>query len=98
MQFSVKVSNYQQNSMLNICDPDLLGKTISDGKRNLKISQSYYGQKIVDQSEAERLLKSSSVINMAGRQAVSLSIKLGVGVKDGVKYVNDVPFLIVFQM
>ena len=96
--FSVKVSNYQQNHMLNICDPDLLEKTISDGKKNIKISKRYYGEKIVDESEAEHLLKTCSIINMAGKQTVSFSLKLGIGVETGIKYVNDVPFLIIFQM
>ena len=28
MQFSVKITEYQKNLMLNICDADLLGKNI----------------------------------------------------------------------
>lgn len=98
MSFSIKVTNYQQNPMLNICDSDLVGKTISDGKRNLKISQNYYQEKVVDANEAETLLKTSSIINMVGKETVSLSIKLGIGIESGIKYVNNIPFLIVFQM
>ena len=53
MQFSVKVSNYQKNTMLNICDVELLGKQISQDELNMKISESYYGQKLVDKEEAK---------------------------------------------
>ncbi len=98
MSFSVRVSNYQQNPMLNICDSELVGRTVSEGRRNLNISQGYYGQKTVGQQEAEALLKASAIINMAGEKTVALSIALGIGAEAGVKHVGGIPFLIVFKM
>ena len=98
MQFSVKVSNYQKNSMLNICDVELLGKTISKDELNMNISQSYYGEKLVDKEEAKSLLQNSSIINMVGKNTVSLSIELGIGSESGVKTISDVPFLIIFKV
>ena len=98
MSFSVRVSDYQKNPMLNICDANILGKVISENELKINISKSYYGEKIVDEAEAAELLKKSTIINMAGEKTVSLSIKLGIGSEIGVKKVNDVPFLIVFKM
>jgi len=97
MQFSVKVSNYQKNSTLNICDVELLGKKIIQDKLNMHISESYYGEKLVETEEAKLLLKNSSIINMVGKKAVSLSIELGIGSENGVKIISGVPFLIVFK-
>lgn len=98
MQFSVKVTDYQKNLMLNICDIDLLGKNIIQEELNMTISKSYYGEKIIDHEEAESLLKSASIINMVGKETISLSLKLGVGSENGVKKIGGVPFLIVFKM
>ncbi len=98
MQFSVKVSNYQKNSTLNICDVELLGKTISKGELNMNINQSYYGEKLVDKEEAKSLLQNSSIINMVGKNTVSLSIELGIGSESGIKTISDIPFLIVFKV
>jgi len=98
MQFSVKVSNYQKNSMLNICDVELLGKKISQDELNMNISQSYYGEKLVDKEEAKSLLQNSSIINMVGKNTVSLSIELGIGSESGIKTISDVPFLLVFKV
>ena len=98
MQFAVRVSNYQKKIMLNICDADLLGKKITQDDLTMHISESYYGERFVDEEEAESLLKTSSIINMAGAETVSLSIKLGVGSENGVKKVSGVPFLIIFNM
>ncbi len=98
MQFSVRVSDYQKNTMLNICDVELLGKKIIQDELKIHISESYYGEKLVDSEEAKVLMKNSSIINMVGKEAISLSIQLGIGSESGVKTVSDVPFLIVFKM
>ena len=98
MQFSVKVSDYQKSLMVNICDIDLLGKNLVEDKLNMNISKSYYGEKIIEHEEAKHLLKNASIINMVGKDTVSLSLELGVGSENGVKKVAGVPFLIVFKM
>ncbi len=98
MQFSVKVTNHQKNLVLNICDIDLLGKNIVEDQLNMNISKSYYGQKIIEHEEAKHLLKNASIINMVGKDTVSLSIELGVGSESAIKLVDGIPFLIVFKM
>jgi len=98
MQFSVKITDYQKNLMLNICDADLLGKSILQDELTMNISKSYYGDKIVGKKEAAQLLESSSIINMVGKNTVSLSLELGIGSENGIKRISGVPFLIVFKM
>lgn len=98
MRFSIKLTDYQKNAMLNICDVDLLGKKISEKELEVHISKSYYGEKIVEKEEAKTLLKNSSIINMVGKETISLSTSLGIGSEDGVKEIDGVPFLIVFKM
>jgi len=98
MPFSVRVTNYQNNNMLNICDADLLGKKITQDELDMNISKSYYGEKLIEKEEATSLLKNSSIINMVGKETISLSIKLGIGSETGVKTISGVPFLIVYKM
>ncbi len=98
MQFSVRVTDYQKNMMLNICDAELLGKKIIQDELNMHISESYYGEKLVEKEEAKTLLKSSSIINMVGKETISLSLELGIGSENGIKTISDVPFLIIFKM
>ena len=98
MQFSVRISDYQKNMMLNICDVELLGKKISQDGLDMHIRESYYGEKLVDKEEAKTLLKNSSIINMVGKRTISLSIGLGIGSESGIKTISNVPFLIVFKM
>ena|SRR3970040_3196343 len=98
MRFSVKVTEYQKNLMLNICDADLLGKSISENELTMKISESYYGNEIIEIDEAKKLLETSTIINMVGKDTISLSLELGIGSENGVKKISGVPFLIVFKM
>ncbi|MBS3926849.1 MAG: DUF424 family protein [Nitrosarchaeum sp.] len=98
MRFSVKITEYQKNLMLNICDAELLGKIISENELTMKISESYYGNEIIEIDEAKKLLESSNIINMVGKDTISLSLELGIGSENGVKKISGVPFLIVFKM
>ena len=96
--FSARLINHNDTRMLNICDADLLGRTLNNGDFTLKISEAYYAQKIVEEEEAKELLKISDNINMAGKEIVSLSTSIGIGSQEGVKEINGIPFLLVFKM
>ena len=98
MQFSARITDYQNNMMLNICDAELLGKNIVEGELNMNISENYYGEKLIEKDEARTLLKQSSIINMVGENTISLSIELGIGSENGIKKISNIPFLIVFKM
>ncbi|MCS5527909.1 MAG: DUF424 domain-containing protein [Nitrosopumilus sp.] len=97
MQFSVKVSDYQKNIMINMCDAELMGKDIVDGELKININENYYGKQLVDKSEAISLLKSASIMNLVGNETISLATDLGIGSESGVKIISNVPFLIIFN-
>ena len=96
--FSARLINHNDTSMLNICDDELLGRTLSKGNFTLKITDNYYREKIVEKEEAKDLLRSSNSINMVGKEIVSLSVNMGIGSEDGIKEIDGIPFLIVFKM
>ncbi len=96
--FSARLINHKDTCMLNICDTELLGRTLNRGNFTLKISEKYYGEKVVEKEEAESLLKESNSINMVGKEIISLSTDIGVGSQEGVKEIDGIPFLIVFKM
>tara|TARA_B100000745_G_scaffold22840_1_gene15410 strand:+ start:282 stop:575 length:294 start_codon:yes stop_codon:yes gene_type:complete len=96
--FSARLINNNNTRLLNICDSDLLGKTIISENLSIKISESYYGEKLIKKEEAEHLLKKCDNINMVGEEIISLSIDLGVGSEHGIKKIDGIPFLIVFKM
>ena len=50
--FSARVINHGDTNMLNICDTELLGRTLNNDNFTLKISEEYYAQKVVEKEEA----------------------------------------------
>ena len=96
--FSARLIRHKDSNMLNICDKELLGKTLNRDNFRLKISEEYYAEKIVEKEEARDLLKKSDNINMVGKDIIDLSVNLGIGSEEGVKVIDGIPFLIVFKM
>ena len=96
--FSARLIHHNDGLMLNICDADLLGKTLNRDNFTLKISEKYYAEKVVDKEEAKDLLKRSNSINMVGKEIISLSVNMNIGSRAGVKQIDGIPFLIVFKM
>tara|TARA_B100001142_G_scaffold207283_1_gene205442 strand:+ start:478 stop:774 length:297 start_codon:yes stop_codon:yes gene_type:complete len=98
MLFSTKVISASGNLMLNICDPELIDKTLLDGNTKIKINPNYYGERDVDEHEAKNLLTKCNSINMVGEKTVSLATSLGIGSEKSIRRIEGVPFLIVFKM
>ena len=98
MLFSTKVISASGNLMLNICDPELIDKTLLDGNTKIKINPNYYGERDVDEHEAKNLLTKCNSINMVGEKTVSLATSLGIGSEKSIRRIEGVPFLLVFKM
>ncbi len=97
MPFATRIVNYQRNRMLNICDSNLVGRTLVEGELTMNLTQSYFAERMVDEAEAAQMLKNSSIINMVGEETIALAVKMGIGSQKGVKKVGGVPCLLVFK-
>ena len=98
MLYSTKLISASGNLMLNICDPDLVDKTLHDGKIKIKINPNYYAERDVDEHEAKNLLEKCTSINMVGEKTISLATSLGIGSEKSIRRIEGIPFLIVFKM
>jgi len=98
MLFSTKVISASGNLMLNICDHELVDKTLHDGETKIKINPNYYAERDVDEHEAKNLLTKCNSINMVGEKTVSLATSLGIGSEKSIRRIEGIPFLIVFKM
>jgi hypothetical protein len=96
-KYALRRIKYQGTYMINICDLDLVGKVINKDDFEIKISKAYFQDEEVNEEEAASLLKSSSMLNLVGKNVVSLALGLKLAKQDSVKVVEDVPFLMVFS-
>ncbi len=98
MLFSTKIVSASGNLMLNICDPELVDRTLHDGNAKIKINPNYYAERDVDEHEAKTLLEKCNSINMVGQNTISLATSLGIGSERSIRRIDGVPFLLVFKM
>jgi len=96
-RFSVRTTAYKGTVLANICDEELIGRTVMEGKLQVHISKEFYYGEVVDKGEALRLIRSSSIVNLAGRRSVSLAVDNEIGAREAIREIADVPFLIVYK-
>jgi len=83
--------------LLNICDEELLGTTVKGGNVDMQISTDYFGRDKVNEDEAIKLVKESSIINLAGTRIVEKVLDQKLASERAVKKVGRVSFLMIYK-
>jgi len=96
-KFAVRTINHQGSVMVNICDEELMGTKVSEGKLEIKITRDYFGQQIIEEKEAEDLLSSCSVANLVGKRIVDKAVGMKLASNLSVRKISGVPFLMIFK-
>lgn len=95
--FAVRTAEYQGNVLVNVCDEELIGRTVTEGKLQMHISKEFYYGELVDRSEALRLIKQCAIVNLAGSRSVSLAVDNNIGARQAIREIEDVPFLMIYK-
>lgn len=95
--FSVRRISWKDASLVSICDSELLGKTVKDGKLSMHISRECFGGELVDGEQVLHLMKNSSIVSLAGSKAVKLALESKLAAKEAIRVVGDVPFLMIYK-
>lgn len=74
-----------------VCDEDLLGKTLKEGKLEFKITKHFYGGEKKTDKETLAILNDAHSVNLVGKNAVALGIKAGIIEKSNIKIIQGVP-------
>ena len=95
--FSVRTAEYKGTILVNICDEELVGKTVTEGGLKVHLSKEFYSGEVVDTGEALRLIRTCSIVNLAGSRSVSLAVNNNVGAPEAVREIEEVPFLMIYK-
>lgn len=95
--YALRKIKYQETQMINICDLNLIGKEINQGDFNISISKDYFYSEEITKEDAIKVLKSSSIINLVGKDIVDLALSLNLAKRNSVKIIENVPFLMIFK-
>jgi uncharacterized protein len=95
--FSVRTAEFKGTILVNICDEELVGKTFSEGALRVHLSRDFYSGEVVNSGEALRLIRTCSIVNLAGERSVSLAVNNKVGAPEAIREIEEVPFLMIYK-
>ncbi len=97
----LKKHSSDHGEVIAMCDEELLGKVIEEGKRviDLKTHANFYKGSLVTEEEAAEDLDSDIYsANIVGKRSVKIAIDKGIALKEQVMKVKDVEMLQIFSI
>jgi hypothetical protein len=77
--------------LLAICDADILGRTLREGKIVFCVKEDFYKGSRVNVEEAVSLIENSTIVNMVGKNVVKKAIEEGYVHPEAVLNIQGVP-------
>ena len=87
----VNVRRIGRRVLLAVCDAELLGKVLRDGKIVFEVRKDFYDGLKMSVEEAVDLMEESTIVNMVGRNIVKKAIERGLIHPEAVLDISGVP-------
>ncbi len=91
MDVYVNLKQVGRNVLLAVCDCDLLGKTLREGKIVFKIKEEFYNGRKATVDEAMGMINNSTIVNLVGKVCVEKAIAHGYVHPEAVIKIEGVP-------
>lgn len=97
MRASAKLEAYMnlkrvgRNVLLAICDAEILGRTLCEGKIVFRVKEDFYKGAKVNVEEAVSMIQNSTIVNMIGKNVVKKAIQRGYVHPEAVLSIEGVP-------
>jgi hypothetical protein len=79
------------NVLLAICDCEVLGKTLREGKIVFIIKEEFYKGAKVSLDEAVDMIRNSTIVNMVGKNIVKKAVERGYVHPEAILNIEGVP-------
>ena len=91
MQVYMNLRKIGGNVLLAICDCEILGKTLREGKITFHVKEEFYKGAKVDIEEAIDMIENSTIVNMVGKKIVQKAIEKGYVHPEAVLNIEGIP-------
>jgi len=91
MKVYMNLRKIGNNVLLAICDCEILGKTLHEGKIVFIIKEEFYKGAEVTVDEAVDMIQNSTIVNMVGKNIVQKAIEKGYVHPEAVLNIEGVP-------
>ena len=92
-QVSLKMHRAQGQTVVALCDAELVGRKLKDGKLTITLSDGFYGGDLFDPEENGlfNLLRGATSYNIFGERAIAVAVKYNLVDRTAVRVVDGVP-------
>jgi len=87
----VNLRKVGRNVLLAICDSEILGRTLREGKIVFHVKEEFYNGGRVSVEEAVEMIENSTIVNMVGKCCVEKAIQKGYVHPQAVLNIEGVP-------
>jgi hypothetical protein len=87
----VNLKKIGRNVLLAICDCEMLGRTLREGKIVFHVKEKFYNGGKVSVDEAVGMIANSTIVNLVGKNCVEKAIAKGYVHPDAVLHIEGVP-------
>ena len=87
----IKTVRRGRDTLVAICDADILGKTLEGGKVPFTVSERFYKGTPCDLAEALEAMGKATIVNLVGKRIVEAAIECNLVKEAGVIYIGDIP-------
>ena len=87
----VNLKKIGRNVLLAICDCEMLGRTLREGKIVFHVKDKFYNGGKVSVDEAVGMIANSTIVNLVGKNCVEKAIAKGYVHPDAVLHIEGVP-------
>jgi uncharacterized protein len=91
LEVYVNLKQVGRNVLLAICDCEVLGRTLRQGKIVFHVKEEFYNGGKVALDEAVSMIQNSTIVNMVGKNCVRKAIEKGYVHPDAVLDIEGVP-------
>ena len=85
-----KLHESEHQVVIAICDEGIVGKTFTEGDKELIISEDFYKGILMDEEEILDILKGASNVNFAVEDSISCGLKSGLITEDSIIIIGGV--------
>lgn len=91
MEVYINLKKVGRNVLLAICDSEILGKTLREGKIVFHVKDEFYNGGRVTLEDAVDMIKNCTIVNMVGKNCVEKAIQKGYVHPEAVLNIEGVP-------
>lgn len=90
--------NPGSGDVVAVCDRELQNLVLTDEGRKVWITESFYGNRLVDEEQVRAALDGACNINLMGERVVALAIEMGLLERSACIFIGSVPHALIYRV